>query len=657
MSALFYIRLIGFTAGALLYLFLLVLIVGHRRPRAFERVLFFLILVLFLFYSGALLGLNSVIHYVTPPAATLLFAVSLMGAGLALAPPLLVHAHAEYEQTLAPSQRPGWQKALVWLFYLPLVYFVPFTFPQFLGSQSPQFPWPGFQPDSAYVTWLALALLACAFFERRVARRVSASPQRRLHQALAVFFLALGVLTFYAYALGGPRNPAWSAGLGTAVLLAALFPGALLGYYILRYNFLQIGLQRNLVYAVAAVFLALLYLALVRRVGVWLEPVLPPEATASILLFILVFLFEPLQRTIGRGLSQAFELQMDRLQRLTGELQRTARQGELGRLCAFAERRIREEFGLAEVRILVSGAISREPLKPAAGPTSVVRFPLREGREEIGALEAGSYGAFVSGETYAALEFLAEQLPAAIGLCRLIDEKLKLERELAERERLALVGQMAASISHNLRNPLSSMKTVLQVLLENRELPQSVRGDCELVAGEIDRLASKLNQLLRYAKPSVRAADSKQRVDAAAVIEQVVALLKRDAERRHVTLEFKHPAPPVNALGSEEAVSDVASNLIVNAIEALPSGGNICVSLAPCDGRLNLEVTDDGPGISAPLQAQLFRPFFTTKPSGTGLGLAIVEKRLLEMDGSIACESPVREGKGTRFTVTLPLAE
>jgi signal transduction histidine kinase len=287
----------------------------------------------------------------------------------------------------------------------------------------------------------------------------------------------------------------------------------------------------------------------------------------------------------------------------------------------------------------------------------VVRIPLRESHKEIGALEAGSYGAFVSGETYAALEFLAEQLPAAIDNCRLIEEKLKLERQLAERERLALVGQMAASISHNLRNPLSSMKTVLQVLPENRELPESVREDCELVVGEIDRLATKLNQLLHYAKASVRATSGKERVDVTAVIEQVVALLRRDAERRRVTLRFERPAEPVNALGSEEGMSDVASNLIVNAIEALPNGGNICVSLGPRDSRVNLEVTDDGPGISAQLQAQLFRPFFTTKPSGTGLGLAIVEKRLLEMDGSIICESPIRDGKGTRFIVTLPLAE
>jgi signal transduction histidine kinase len=123
-----------------------------------------------------------------------------------------------------------------------------------------------------------------------------------------------------------------------------------------------------------------------------------------------------------------------------------------------------------------------------------------------------------------------------------------------------------------------------------------------------------------------------------------------------VVLELDRPQE-AHVLGSEEAMSDIVSNLVVNAIEALPRGGKICVSLAARDGRLKLEVTDDVPGIPAGLQTQLFRPFFTTKPSGTGLGLTIVERRLAEMGGSIAWESPVQVGKGRKFTAMLPLAE
>ena len=109
--------------------------------------------------------------------------------------------------------------------------------------------------------------------------------------------------------------------------------------------------------------------------------------------------------------------------------------------------------------------------------------------------------------------------------------------------------------------------------------------------------------------------------------------------------------------GSEEALNDVVSNLVVNAIEALPRGGNVKVSVVCRDGRLVIEVADDGPGIPGDMQKKILQPFYTTKPSGTGLGLSIVERRLAEMNGSIRWESPIQNGRGTRFIVTIPLAE
>jgi signal transduction histidine kinase len=657
MSALLYLRLIGFAAGTLVHLFLVVLVAGYRRPRAFERVLFFLALTLFLFYSGALLGLNAEIYYASPPPATLAFAVVLVAAGLGFLPPLLVHLHAAYAATLGEARSTVWMKALVCAAYLPLVYFGPFAFPGLLETPPLAFLWPGSRIGVSYGLWLAGAMLAAALFNRRFARQAAKPNERRLHQALLYFFAVGAVMVFYTYVLGGPRDPSWSAGLGVAVMLSSLFPSSLLGYFILRYNFLQIGVQRNLVYAVSAAFLALLYLAVVRRVETWLEPALPPDATASILLFVLVVFFEPLQRRVGRALHRTFRMEVDRLQRLTSEIQQEARLGDLGRLLGFVEARIRDEFGLSAVRIRLRRGPDAGTAAPASRSRSVQAFPLRTEREEVGALEASSLGAALSGETYAALEFIAEQLPATLDLCRLIEEKLALERELAGRERLALVGQMAASISHNLKNPLGSMKTVLQVQLENPQLPEALRQDCEIVVGEIDRLSAKLGQLLRYAKPSLRAGAAPHGVAALALAEQLVALLRHEAERRQVRLELEREAGEALVRGSEEALSDVLSNLVVNAIEVLPAGGRVRVRIARRDACLVVEVTDDGPGIPAEFREKIFQPFFTTKPSGTGLGLAIVERRLAEMQGNIALETPVHHGRGTRFIVTLPIVD
>ncbi len=656
MVALDYLRLIGLTAGTLLQLLLLVLVVGYRRPRALERMLFFVVLSLFLFFSGGLLELNAELYYSAPPAATVLFARALILAGLGSFPAFLVHLHAEYLRTGGERRRPVWHWAVIAMAYLPLAYLAPNAPALLLGSSAASRLWPGRAPLTVYVLWLSAALLGACGFQVAFARRAATPLARQFHRVLLACFVLLAALLLGNAAL----DPRFPEGLlrseSPLILLLLVLPSALLGYAILRYEALQFAEQRNLIYAVSAAFLALMYLAVVRRVGGWLEPILPPEATAAILLFVLVFLFEPLQRSVGRALHRTFRREVDRLQRITTEIQQEARRGELARLVKFAEGRIRDEFGLAQVTLQLDLVPATEATAPGGSGRRAV-FALRKGEVEIGRLEAAPFGSAISGDTFAALEFLAEQLPALIELCRLIEEKLKLERELAERERLALVGQMAARITHNLKNPLGSMKTILQVLLENPELSPDVRNDCAQVVAEIDRLSNKLGQLLRFSKPAVREAGMAARVAVLATAEEVVGLLRHDADRRQVRLELLSDISETHLRGSEEALREVLSNLVVNAIEALPPGGKVSVRLSRRDAHLLLAVTDDGPGIPQELREKVFQPFFSTKSSGTGLGLAIVERRLAELGGSLSWESPLENGRGARFTLRLPVAE
>jgi signal transduction histidine kinase len=282
-------------------------------------------------------------------------------------------------------------------------------------------------------------------------------------------------------------------------------------------------------------------------------------------------------------------------------------------------------------------------------------FLLKQGDLEIGILEVTPHGAALSGETRGALEFLNEQLPAVLDLCRLIEQKIVLERELAEQERMALVGQMAASISHNLKNPLSSMKTILQVQLESPVLPADLRNDCNLIVAEIDRLTAKLGQLLRFSKPALRTSDATQTVSVRTVAEQAAGLLRREAERRGVHVELDAAGADCHVRGNEEALSDVLTNLLVNAVEALGPGGEVRVWFSRQNGFLQISIEDDGPGIPNDLQKKIFEPFFTTKSQGTGLGLAIVARRVSEMGGEIRWRSPVSTGRGTHFAVILPI--
>jgi signal transduction histidine kinase len=633
---LFYVRLIALTAGTLVYLFLIALILGHRRPRRFERLLFFLVLSLFAIYSGGLLQINAEIQYGTLPEATRLSYKLLLAIGISIVFPSVILSHLEYLRQVRKTLVPGGLVTLAYALLLLPVAMVAVV----ADTARTHLTW-GFEGSlDAFVRQsglIVISVIAAALFQLPTAL----TARDRTERNIFLWLFVSSCVFVLAWIFGGSAG--WIAAAG-------LLPGVVLIYSALKRNFLEYGAQRNLVYALSATVLALLYLSLVHRVSGWLAPVFPPEATASVLLFVLIFLFEPLERVIGPALHRSFRERMDRWQHLAIQLQDQARVGDVARLVAHTERAVREEFGLAAVRLSIPRDSAGRALEAPGGLGHVARIPLMKDGKEIGLLEAASTGTYLTGETTAALGFFAEQLPAMIDLCRLIEEKVRLERELAERERLAMLGQMAASVSHNLRNPLGSMKTVLQVQLEKKDLPADLRHDCALVVSEIDRMSAKLRQLLNFAKPSLNS----ERVAAVALARETAELFRHDAERRKVRLEFSAPQEEINIVASEQALGEVLSNLVVNAIEAQPNGGRVRIGLAREGDRLEICVEDDGPGVSEEIRSRIFQPFFTTKATGTGLGLAIVARRVDEMGGTIECESPVNGVHGTRFRVAVP---
>lgn len=658
MDTLIYLRLIGFTAGTLLQLFWMVVILGFRRQRNLERVFFFFSLALFLFYGGSLLALNAQIYYVTPPPALHTFALTLICTGLCFLPSLLLHLHLEYADTrglLWPKLNKIITLALV---YAPTFYFALRVYPVLAAGPQPNLLEPGNTLGQAYGLWMSISFVACGAWEIQFLRKTQATAEKVFHGAVTFFLFLATVLAIWLHVLSSPLSDEEIA-IGTAILaLLAVFPMAALVYLVQRFNFLNIGRQKNLVYAVSVTFLALLYLSLVRRVGTWLEPVLPPEASAAILLFVLVIFFEPIQRVLSKQLRETAQIEMDRVHRLSAEIQNEARQGDLQSLIQFIERRVREEFEFEDAWLELQQP-SVDSTRGGASPGRVCkeRFSIYRPGRPNSFLCVRPHGAILSGEARVAIEFLCEQLPATLDLCELIEKKLQLERELSERERLALVGQTAASISHNLKNPLGSIKTILQVQLENPELPESMRGETKMVLDEISRLSTKLNQLLQFSRPAVRTASGTAQCDARAVIEEAASVLRPQAEQRGITLKMELLAKTTRVNAPAEALNDIASNLLVNALEAVPSGGCVRVAGESQDGLLKLSFEDDGPGIPESLQEKILQPFFTTKSQGTGLGLAIVARRVAESDGKLAWRSPVQEGRGTRFEISLPLVE
>lgn len=651
-----YLRLIELTAGTLLPFFWMVVILGHRRQRNFERIFFFMCLSLVFFFGASLLALNAQLYYSTIPQGLATFAWTVLCVGLWFLPSVLMHLHVEYAQ-IRDLLRAGNPKRL-WLIaaYAPAVLMLPRLYLALRSHSGIDFVLPGNSLGRAFQVWLVCALLICTAWQDRLARSAPDDQQKSFHSVLRGNFGFMTVWLLMLHFL----LPRWgavsdqSAVVYTTILgCFALAPLIGLIRNVQQFNFLQIGRQQNLIYAVFATFLGLLYLSLVRRISLWMEPYLPPEASAAILLFLPVVFFEPLQRLMVRVLHRTAQSEMDRTQRMMRPIQEMARLGNQEKLISFVEKWIREQLQLAEVQLQLVGTAEAKPAQKASEDV----FAIRQAGRNTGMLFVKSHGAMLSGETAAALEFLCEQLPGALDLCRLIEEKLRLERELAERERLALMGQMAASISHNLKNPLGSMKTILQVQLENPELPDSIRGETKMLLEEVGRLSTKLNQLLQYSRPAVRGGSLTGSCDVRVVVEEVASVLSHEAERRGVKFQASVSGESAKVAASAEALSDIVSNLVVNALEATLRGGYVIVKAHCRNGVCVMAVEDDGPGISETLREKILQPFFTTKSQGTGLGLAIVARRVAEFGGTVEWESPVRKGRGTLFKVTMPGVE
>jgi len=649
-----YLRLVYLTAGTLLPFFWMVVILGHRRQRNLERIFFFLCLSLVSFFGSSLLALNAQLYYGTPPEALLSFAWTVLCLGLWFVPPLLVHVHVEYAslRDLAGNTT----TKIIWLLcaWVPALLLAPKLLAALRLTERVNFETPSRYLSVEYQIWLALSISASAFWQWRFYEVSRDEQERALFRGLRRIFTLLAILLLlllyaqHRYGNGGGRD----LEIPLAILVLSAFSSMI--REVRRSNFLDIGRQRNLIYAVFMVFLALLYLSFVRRASLWWEHYLPPEATAALLLFLPVVFFEPLQRTMGRLLRKTAQTEVDRAQKLMGPINEVARLGNQARLREFSEQWIAQQLQLAEARLSLDGEAQASEVAERRQDGAKETFEIQRGGRHIGTLSARSHGAMMSGETYAALEFLCEQLPSAFDLCRLIEEKLELERELAERQRLALVGQMAASISHNLKNPLGSIKTILQVQMESAELPVSLRHETQMVLDEINRLSAKLNQLLQFSRPGVQTGGGGERCNLAEAVENVASVLRHEAETRGVVLEALPAEKELWAAASAEVANDILSNLVLNAIEATPAGGHIRISVETAGSACQVTVEDDGVGIPPTLREKVLQPFFTTKPRGTGLGLAIVQRRLEELGGALEWRSPKEDGLGTKFEITLP---
>jgi two-component system, NtrC family, sensor histidine kinase HydH len=245
---------------------------------------------------------------------------------------------------------------------------------------------------------------------------------------------------------------------------------------------------------------------------------------------------------------------------------------------------------------------------------------------------------------------LDRQMQHIVGQVEAVGAQLqRQQRELMRAEQLAAVGQLAAGVAHEIRNPLTGIK----MLVEAAQRPNKPRAlddeDLAMIHREIGRLEQTVQGLLDFARLP---APERSRCDIRDIVTRAWELVRARADQQGVTLADHSPTQPVAAYVDGSQIHTVLVNLLMNALDAMPGGGRIEVSCATIGGRIRLSVADTGEGIPPEVADQLFTPFATTKPTGTGLGLSMSARIVQEHDGSIRGEN--RSIGGACFTIELP---
>ena len=234
-------------------------------------------------------------------------------------------------------------------------------------------------------------------------------------------------------------------------------------------------------------------------------------------------------------------------------------------------------------------------------------------------------------------------------LQRQTEELLEASEQLRRSERLAALGELTASIAHEIRNPLGGISGAAEIVGREGVAPEVRAEFSDILRKETARLNQAVQNILTFARG--RKSEVRE-TDLAEIAGRVVRLIAREAQQHSVSIAQEIPAG-LRIKTDPLLLEHILLNLVLNAVQAMPNGG--AVTLLQTNGgpgTIALTVRDTGPGIPAEVQAQMFKPFFTTKPGGTGLGLAIAQRLAHGLGGEIRLQS--EPGKGTEFTLEIP---
>lgn len=257
-----------------------------------------------------------------------------------------------------------------------------------------------------------------------------------------------------------------------------------------------------------------------------------------------------------------------------------------------------------------------------------------ERRDEVGQL-AGTFNEMIAG----------------------LKSKRELEEKLNNSERQAAIGRLTQAVAHEIRNPLNVINlSIDHVATKYAPDDERQRGQftriLSTIRDEVARLKRLVSDLLNYGRPPRLAVEA---VDICKLLDETMALIRPQADEQGVKVKLEGVSPPIEVWGDRERLKSCFSNITINALQAMPGGGELRTRAAKLDGKVEVSVSDTGIGISEESLGKIFEPYFSTKQAGFGLGLAVTKAIVEEHQGSIEVSSTPQHG--TTFTVMLPSAD
>ena len=678
-------------AAAVLDTALLLILLDRSNRRRIVAPLLLLVLGAWLFHSGV--WAQVLLRDGLGGWTARLYWLALLGcaAGLLLMPSAMLHGVLRACLTgVDPRTRPDWRYVLLYaplLFLLPLGWILQANTALDFTDQLSGWGMP-------YWLWLSAVNGVSGLVFLRIYPRFELPWNRLFVQVTGWALLALALVHSILFFI---LQPIWPDYQSLWQLLATLTPIPLIllvSYFIVRFNFMHLVLERVVIYGALMVAAILFHTVFLQNVWDTLSERFRVNfvIVEGVVIGALVLLVRPLRQRsaealrylLGQSVNQ-FRNQTRQFARqlvehgddsssaiLTWFCQAAPHALELGYCTVWLlddEQQVVASAGpqsdalsASEIAALCHDLSARERLacRPGDAPgiaqgnrmlaLGAAAAVVLEHPSVRGLILLGRGRGDMHEERLNALILLAEQLALTLHSSQLQAQRLRAERRAMQNDKLSALGLVAGSIAHEVKNPLSSLKTIASVMREELAADSPHIEDLNLMLSELDRLSQTVNRLLQFARPPRSGAQSARLSDEVEILLQV---LRHLARQKNIELQCELPEAAPELAIEPHSLREILFNLLGNAIEAAGAAGG-WVRLSACceETQIKIQVADNGPGIDAAVCQQLFQPFVSSKAHGTGLGLYLVGLRVREAGGRIDCASTAT---GTVFTLCLPL--